>query len=356
MMNFIDPKTSFAFQRLFGTADRSEIARSLLNALLSPPQPAIAALEFFAPEQQAHVFRRVLPSLLARARYEDGSTAIIDVQTVNLLTPGKRLLFNAAKTYCAQLNRSPRQPEILPVVAVAILDFELFGAEANLISHFAFCEADQQFLLPDCELRLVTVELPKFTKPLDELETAGDRWLYFLRHAPELDELPDALAQDPALQQALALADESKLSREELDVLHQELLFIADQRQSVNVGLSEGLRRGIEQGLQQGLQQGIEQGREQGRETGIEEGRQLGRREGIAQGRQEGMHQGRLQGLQDGQLSIIRRLLARRFGTIDTAALARIEKLSVAQLENLAEAAWDFITIDDLGEWLDQQV
>ncbi len=353
-MNFIDPKTSFAFQRLFGATAPSEIPLSLFNALLEPPQP-IAALDFSVSERLVPAGGRPESATIARAHYEDGSTVLVDARAINLPTLKKRLLFNAAKTYCSQLNRSPQQPEILPIVALAILDFEMFDPEVELVSRFTFCETEQQFPFPAGELQLIVVELPKFTKTLEELETAGDCWLYFLRHAPELAAVPEVLAEVPAIAQAFALADESKLTRDELDLLQQELLFIADQRQSIDVGLSEGLRRGVEEGRDRGRQEGIEEGREEGRQAGIEEGRQLGLREGAAQGKEAGIRQGRLEGLQVGQLSIVRRLLSRRFGPIEEPLAAKIEKLSAKQLESLAEAAWDFITTEELAEWLDQQ-
>ncbi|NJO21277.1 MAG: Rpn family recombination-promoting nuclease/putative transposase, partial [Spirulinaceae cyanobacterium RM2_2_10] len=180
----------------------SEIALSFFNALLSPQSVAIASLEFFTPDQLARAFgRRETGAIVARATYEDGSAALIDAKILNLPTFGKRLLFDTAKTYCSQLSQQRQDPEILPVVALLLLDFDLFGAEADLISRFALCEMEQQFVFPDRELSLVFVELPKFSKSLETLETSADRWLYFLRHAPQLDEIPDVLATEQALQQ-----------------------------------------------------------------------------------------------------------------------------------------------------------
>ena len=354
-MTFIDPKTSFAFQRIFGAAEHCEIPRSLFNALLSAQSPPITTLEFFPPAVQARTFGSRDSTTIVRAHYEDHGMAILDAQMISLPILGKRLLLEAAKTYCAQLNYSLHQPEILPLVVLAILDFELLGGETEPISCFRLWEPEQQVAFPDGELSLVCVELPKFTKSLEELASLTDCWLYFLRHAPELEEIPPPLAAVAEIQQAFALADERHLGREELDLLQRQLLSLADQRQSVDVGLSQGLRQGIEQGRQVGRQEGIQAGIEQGRQVGREEGRQDGVREGLAQGKQAGIRQGRLEGLQAGQLSIVRRLLSRRFGTIEAAIATQIEKLSATQLESLAESAWDFITVDDLSEWLDKQ-
>jgi hypothetical protein len=46
------------------------------------------------------------------------------------------------------------------------------------------------------------------------------------------------------------------------------------------------------------------------------------------------------------------RLLQRKFSEIDTNLNKQLEKLSVAQLEELVEVALDFKEIDDLTVWL----
>ena len=48
------------------------------------------------------------------------------------------------------------------------------------------------------------------------------------------------------------------------------------------------------------------------------------------------------------------RLLRRRFGTLDPQQEARIQALSVTELEALGEALLDFQTVADLAAWLQQ--
>jgi hypothetical protein len=60
------------------------------------------------------------------------------------------------------------------------------------------------------------LELPKFNKPIEELATPLDRWLYFLRHAPVLDSeaLPETLNVPEVL---WALGDLMMIVRSEQD-------------------------------------------------------------------------------------------------------------------------------------------
>ena len=43
------------------------------------------------------------------------------------------------------------------------------------------------------KLRLLYIEMPRFKKKLDELKTNEDKWLYFLKNLPYMDEIPTEL-------------------------------------------------------------------------------------------------------------------------------------------------------------------
>jgi predicted transposase YdaD len=71
-------------------------------------------------------------------------------------------------------------------------------------------------------------------------------------------------------------------------------------------------------------------------------------------GEQRGLQIGKQEGLQR-QVMVLLRMLTRKFGKVNPRLKARISKLSVIQLENLAEAIFDFETVADLNAWLKTQ-
>ncbi len=77
---------------------------------------------------------------------------------------------------------------------------------------------------------------------------------------------------------------------------------------------------------------------------------QKGLQQGLQQGKQEGLQQGK----QEEALSLIMRLLTRRFGEIDSQLQERVQRLSLVQLEELSEALLDFEAVTDLTVWLDE--
>lgn len=76
--------------------------------------------------------------------------------------------------------------------------------------------------------------------------------------------------------------------------------------------------------------------------------------EGVKIGKQEGLQIGEQRGLQR-QVAMLLRQLTRKFGKVNPRRKIRISKLSEIQLENLAEAIFDFETVTDLNAWLRTQ-
>ncbi|MGF1602565.1 MAG: DUF4351 domain-containing protein [Thermosynechococcaceae cyanobacterium] len=67
---------------------------------------------------------------------------------------------------------------------------------------------------------------------------------------------------------------------------------------------------------------------------------------------QKGLERGLEQGLEQGEKSILLKLLNRKLGSISREERSRIESLSLAQTEALAEALLDFRQPNDLQDWL----
>ena len=70
--------------------------------------------------------------------------------------------------------------------------------------------------------------------------------------------------------------------------------------------------------------------------------------------RQEVAQEVRQEIRQEEALELIRRLLIRRIGAVNSQFLERLHQLSIAQLEDLAEALLDFSSEADLVAWLNQ--
>jgi predicted transposase YdaD len=55
---------------------------------------------------------------------------------------------------------------------------------------------------------------------------------------------------------------------------------------------------------------------------------------------------------QEGETNLLVRILSKRFGKLTHSYIENINKLTIAQLEDLGEALLDFVNINDLEQWL----
>ena len=271
-MRFINPKTDFAFKKIFGGNESKPILISFLNALIYDGNPTITDLEIIDPYLPSRVSYLKDSYLDVKAKLALGQTVIIEMQVLNVASFAKRVIYNAAKTYSTQLARGDGYFRLKPVIALTITDFEMFDNDREVISHFVFKEKQRLFDYVDPEIELIFIELPKFNKKLNELETLTDKWVYFMKNAPSLEVVPQTMETVSEIQQAFAIADETNLNPEELKDLESRERYIQDQQGVLLKGIEEGLAQGREEGREEGLVQGMQQGM---REKALEIARQL---------------------------------------------------------------------------------
>ena len=243
-MIFINPKTDFAFKKIFGSEQSKDILLSFLNALLYQGNPTIKDLEILNPYLAPRI-RGVKDTYLdVKAKITGDKTVIIEMQVLNVEGFEKRILYNAAKSYSLQLDAGEDYTLLNPVIALTITDFEMFENLEQMISRFILKEKEFLVDYPIYDLELVFVELPKFSKGLEELETITDKWLYFLKTARKLDTVPDKMGAVPEIKKAFEIANQANLSREELEDLEQREIYIHDQRNAIKRALKQGREEG----------------------------------------------------------------------------------------------------------------
>lgn len=245
-MRFLNPKTDFAFKKIFGSSESQDILLSFLNALLGLEGVyRLEQVDIIDPYLAPRIVGMKDTYVDVKARDGQDRWYIIEMQVLNVEGFEKRVLYNACKTYAGQLESSERYHLLTDVIAITLTDFTMFPERDAVVSAFKL-RADDGELYND-DLQLVFAELPKFTKDEDALETVLDKWFYFLRHARDLRVIPKALDTEPAIQHALRIADRAGLSREELDAQEKREIFIQDQRGALSKAMAEGEAKGEKQ-------------------------------------------------------------------------------------------------------------
>ena len=248
-MNFLDVKTDFAFKKVFGSEDSKDILINFLNSMITFENDAqIKSLEIVDPYNIPMLKGMKDTYVDVKAQLDNGHHVIIEMQVLNHEGFEKRILYNAAKKYSAQLKKGDDFHLLNPVIALTITDFELFPDQKELISHYKLLEKKQLIEYND-DIELIFIELPKFKKQEQELVTIQDKWIYFIKNAGSLEYIPNNMTGE--LEKAYQIANEANFSEEELDLQHRKKDWIYIQKSSLELATRKGLEAGMEAGKEE---------------------------------------------------------------------------------------------------------
>jgi predicted transposase/invertase (TIGR01784 family) len=252
-MKFVNPKNDVAFKKIFGNQKKKEILISFLNAVLGRSgEKEIIDLRILNPYLTPKLSRFKTTLLDIRAKDKHGTTFIIEMQVEKVAHVRKRFTYYVAKTYASQLERGNHYPKLKPVIFIGILDFKEFDSKHYLTHHLILNTENQKQDIPDCEFHFL--ELPKFTRTVEQLETPLEKWIYFIKNAEDLDVIPDHV-DDPVLHTAYEIANRFRWSTGELEEYEYWGMKAQDALGAIEVAVEEGLQQGLQQGQEKGEQQ-----------------------------------------------------------------------------------------------------
>ena len=104
IMTYINPTTDFAFKKIFGSDESHTILISFLNGILYGGDLVITDLVILDPYQAPRIEGFKSSYLDVKAKLSTGESVIIEMQVLNIDGFQKRILYNATKTYAAQLK------------------------------------------------------------------------------------------------------------------------------------------------------------------------------------------------------------------------------------------------------------
>ena len=227
-MIFINPRTDFAFKKIFGSEQSRDILISFLNGILYEGKSIVQTLTIL----QAYEIQRIRgfrsPYLYVRAKLNNGDTVIIQIQVLNFENFESRILRNAVQASFIKFNTTQHYEDAESVIALTITTFDLFYESENTTSRYLLDDNTYLMDYSMCNLELVFVELPKFNRSLSELTNLTDYWMYFLQNSAKLKTIPEELSVIPEISRAFTIASKENFTTEELEEERHELFYIYD--------------------------------------------------------------------------------------------------------------------------------
>jgi predicted transposase/invertase (TIGR01784 family) len=254
---YIDPFTDFGFKRLFGEDCNKELLLDFLNELLYKKEGKIVSLTYLKSEQlgRSEEDRKAIFDLYCEN--ESGEKFIVEMQKTKQTFFKDRALYYSTFPIVKQAITGDWNYELKAVYTVAILDF-VFEEDKKYVDKYRY-----DVMLTDIEthkifydkLKFVYLEMPKFTKDIDELETHFDKWMYVLKNLKRLEKIPDKL-REKIFEKIFEAAEIAKLSREEYEQYIISLNAYRDFKNSIDTARDEGRDEGKVEGRAEGRAEG----------------------------------------------------------------------------------------------------
>lgn len=250
-MKFVSPKNDVAFKKIFGNEDKKEILISFLNAVLNlAGDKEIRDIEILNPWQAPRIKELKYTLLDVRAKDRRGVTFIVEMQVERVAGLRKRFAYYVAKAYSSQIERGEDYPKLNQVIFIGILDFGEFESEHWLTRHILINTETCGQEIKDLEFNFI--ELPKFVRKEHELRTVLEKWVYFIKHAENLELIP-ANADTPALRSAYETANRFNWSRDEMELYDYWGIKAQDERGKLQAAYEKGEQKGLIEGKTKGI-------------------------------------------------------------------------------------------------------
>ena len=168
--------------------------------------------------------------------------------------------------------------ELKGIYTIGILNFSIYPDNTDFYHEVKLVDLATKEVFYD-KLTFIYLEMPKFTKEEDKLETLFDKWLYAIRNLSTLMKRPEAL-QEKVFTRLFEAAEIAKFDRKERYEYEESLKnyrdWISVIETAENKGAAKGHAKGLEEGHAKGLEEGIAKGKEIGeKEKAITIARQL---------------------------------------------------------------------------------
>jgi predicted transposase/invertase (TIGR01784 family) len=221
---FLDPKNDVAFKRVFGTEKHKDILIHFLNDMLGfSKEKKIKKISFLKAAQDPDIASKKQSIVDVLCTDEKGIQYIVEMQVANTRGFEKRAQYYAAKAYASQMNSGDPYHQLKEIIFLAITDFVMFPEKKDYKSDHVIL--DKNSLSHDLkDFYFCFLELPKFNKTIDELQTIVEKWAYFFKYATHTKEsdVDKITGSDEVIRQAYEVLNRFSWSSEDFHVYEQE--------------------------------------------------------------------------------------------------------------------------------------
>mgnify|MGYP002623289762 CR=1 FL=1 len=250
---YINPYTDFGFKRLFGTEMNKELLISFLNSVLNCEHSPITSVEYLNSERLGDGYGDRRSVFDVYCMTETGSRFIVEMQKAEQRFFKDRSIYYATTPIREQAPKGKWDYRLEEVYLVAVLDFAFPDDEYPDDSYrheVKLKDVEDNHVFYD-KLTFVYLEMPKFTKREEELETMFDKWMYALRNLTDFLDRPKAL-QDRVFGKFFEQAEIARYTEAERHDYEESVKNYRDYINTMETAFDKGHAKGLAKGLAEG--------------------------------------------------------------------------------------------------------
>jgi len=240
---YINPFTDFGFKKLFGTEVNKDLLMDFLNELIHE-KGKITEVKYLNAEQlgRSEYDRRAVFDIYCET--DAGEKFIVEMQKSKHDFFKDRSVFYATFPIREQAVKGDWDYQLKAVYTVGVLDFvfnENKEDENYYHSEVKLMYTEKKTVFYD-KLTFIYLEMPKFKKSVDQLETRFEKWMYVLKNLPKMQELPPKL-QERIFEKIFRIAEIAKMPKVEVAEYEDSLKVYRDWYSTISTAINDSKRK-----------------------------------------------------------------------------------------------------------------
>lgn len=250
---YVNPYTDFGFKMLFGTEMNKELLISFINSLLGGKE-IIRDLKFLNSEHLGTSERDRRAVFDVYCEKEQGEKILIEMQKAEQQFFKDRSLYYSTFPIREQGRKGEWNYELKAVYVISVLNFTFDDSDSEYYHHkVQLMDVHTGKIFYD-KLTFVYLEMPKFMKSENELETMFDKWLFVLRNLSRLMQRPAAL-QERVFVKLFETAEIAKFTKEQYEEYEESLKVYRDWKNTIDTAVNKAENKGRAEGRAEGEKQ-----------------------------------------------------------------------------------------------------
>jgi len=243
MGRYINLFTDFGFKKIFGSEVNKDLLIDFLNEILRGKEE-IKTLTYLKNEHLGNTSTDRKAVFDLYCENPQGEKFIIELQKVEQEFFKDRSIYYSTFAIQEQAKKGEDwKYELKHVYTIGILDFKFQSSQNTKVESYVQLMDTESYEVFYDKLTFIYLEIPKFKKTEEELESHFDKWLYIIRNLHKLDNIPSRIQQE-IFEKLFEEAELAKYEPQDRIAYEDSLKYYRDLKGALDTSFKKGEVKG----------------------------------------------------------------------------------------------------------------